>query len=146
MTPKDLAARLKTIASRVVPAMSDACDYVLAAGRKSAIVYSSGPYSQEQLDAWENPYSRRHKGMPPVRLAPEIINIQTGEFIRSWKTVKTVTNNDMTIRIFNTSDHAKDFETGNFRMIARPIRAYILGDMKKYRTIELKYAMIQILK
>lgn len=91
--------------------MSETWDYV--------VYRSSGPYSQPQLDAMDNPYAKRH-GRP--LLDPGRINVQTGAFRREWRDPETMRSGDgYSSRILNDSDVADFLRLGTRYMFSRPI-------------------------
>lgn len=75
----DVAQALRDIIELEAAAeVDDVSEFLLDA----AVRRSSGPFSQSQLDAMDNPYAKRH-GRPI--LEPFNVNDQTGTFRRSWE-------------------------------------------------------------
>jgi hypothetical protein len=82
-------------------------------GFEAALDWSSGPFSQADLDRKDNPYARRH-GSP--LLDPGRINVQTGQFRSGWE----VRGDRLHRQIVNDSNVA-DFLKGTPSMFSRPI-------------------------
>lgn len=119
MTAREAERELRNTANalrrEVRRATKDCLGIVLSEARSR----STGPYSTRQLAAMDHPYARRH-GSP--RLPAEVINVQTGGFLRRWRTAGPVphgTGYRGSVR--NDADYAGYLDTGTKRMFRRPV-------------------------
>lgn len=100
-------AHLRTAVDRAIDMALD--DTVSDARR-----LSSGTRSSARLRQMDHPYARRH-GTP--LLPPEIINVQSGEFLSAWHRRRTSEGG----QVINDSSVADFLKSGTPRMFARPI-------------------------
>ena len=98
---------LSALRAQVVVQASDAVDVATSGLLAAAIVRSSGPYSQLELNQKNNPYAKKH-GSP--LLDPGTVNVQTGQFRSMWNSHKIdplhaqVTNSDPIAKYLVTED------------------------------------------
>ncbi|SRR6266511_3332041 len=90
---------------------------------------SGGPYSAAALRAMGHPYSRR-RPHPPA--APYIVNVQSGQFRRSWRVKARMQGGDLEIIVDNTAPYARYLFDGTSRMIARPIRERVAAEVREW--------------
>lgn len=97
------------------------------------VVNSSGSYSLKELRKMDHPYARRH-GRP--RLAPGIINQQTGVFQSSWRQETSSSNGAMITTLWNADPKAGYLEQKTppptvTRMFARPITEVTMSGLER---------------
>jgi hypothetical protein len=112
--------------------------------------WSSGPYKQRELDRLGHPYARRNaiqtatttkRGQRRRKLVyrakigqgfPARINVQSGDFLHSWKWRMQRTPNGVTGTLWNTSDRTKYLTgSGTTLMMGRPVMRAIMKDVRK---------------
>ena len=115
-------------------------------GVKIAKTLSSGPFSQMQLNAMDNPYAVRHG---TAQIAPDVINVQTGKFRAAWKReVNDWTGSPpdaLLTKVINTSGVAK-YMLGTKRMLPRPVDALTAKILEPVRMLNLGDALERALE
>lgn len=131
LTFTQAAREFETLAERTRDAAFDALQMAQEDVFERVLANSSGGASLALLRKADHPYARRH-GRP--KLAPDIINRQTGTFMASWKRgTITSLNGGLTADIFNTDPKAGYLEQlypppSKTRMFARPVDARSLAE------------------
>lgn len=134
MKPSEARTRIQNIARKLPKCIRQAEIRVNARAKKGVIALSSGPYKLITLRKMGHPYSAARPN-PPAD--PAIINVQTGNFRRSWS-VKTGSFNGGTMRSFviNDSPEAGFLMAGgsaDSRMMQRPIKNAVKIFIRSYR-------------
>lgn len=109
---------IKQFGNAVDRAVSVALDDTVQTARHM----SSGGRSSRTLARMDHPYATRH-GSP--LLPPEIINVQSGEFLASWKAERTPEGG----RVINDSPVADFLQFGTKYMVARPIATVLTEEL-----------------
>lgn len=115
---------MSKIGGAIIEVFEEAMEKSLARGLIEAQLLSQGTASQTVLNEEDNPYAKRH-GIP-LR-PPEIINEQTGDFLRAWRTDPVETDWEGVHGAIINDDKAADFLNqtwGGSRstMFRRPIK------------------------
>jgi hypothetical protein len=87
------------------------------------------PYAKRHVNAATG---ARNPGAPGLPLPAFKINIQSGDFVKSWAVNTQETPQGFTSSLWNYSEHAK-YMRGTNRMIARPILQRVGQDVRAYR-------------
>lgn len=117
-------------------------------GVKLAQEASSGPYSSKVLAEKGHPYSLRNPNPPQD---PAIVNFQTGDFFRGWKSrVPRVQGGNIVSKIVNIDPKAQDvaqgISTGRKLSVPRPIVNHIMKQLRPIRLRRLQQAVRSALK
>lgn len=142
MTPADFAARMGRKAQALGKRVYGAEKQSLKALSDDARTLSSGPLTLAQLSLMGHPYARRR----PTSSDPEVINAQTGAFRAAWHASgPSLSVNDLTSTLDNSSPVAVFLAGGTTRMIARPIRAELVKRLAAPRKARLQKAVTDAL-
>lgn len=113
-----VALRFRKRAQAVGPEIERAMRETVKSAKEAAVGFSSARAYNPKRDK-THPYSRRRPHPP---LPPFIINAQSGQLRRSWRTRVQRTSRGVTGTLYNTAPHAGAFSGQPTRtMIARPI-------------------------
>lgn len=110
------------LAQRLQERMTAAENQALDEVTEKARLLSSGPYSLQDLRRMGHPYAQRDPRPP---LPAGIINVQSGEFISSWRRDgPRREGDDLVSVVYNVDDPVATWlEEGTIKMIARPLPA-----------------------
>ncbi len=137
MKTSDAVRMLQGIQSRAYAAVLKAERQSVAIELKEARKASSGPLKEPDLRRLDRPFARRHK---VSLIDSETINVQSGEFRRSWaKSGPTRTGNSIWSRAYNTDSKAKHM-AGTHRMLPRPIIARVKRNIRADRVRRVRVA------
>ena len=144
MKPDAAARELKRQAARLVEELKAAERLSLLDAHSEAVRLSSGTLTEEDLRRLDHPYATRH-GSP--RLAPGIINAQSGEFRAGWVARGPTQRGDV-IRstVQNLAPVAKYLEKGTEVMFARPLPELVEAELAPRRLRRIRAAVERALK
>lgn len=117
LTPKQAAARVRSLNAVIDRTVVRALNKALEDGKQDALEYSSGYFSSKDLAKRDHPFARRH-GSP--LLPTEIINEQSGEFKGSWRIERVIMPGEGG-QLINDSKVADFLQYGTKTMFDRPI-------------------------
>lgn len=134
------AFEFKRLAYQFDQSMAMVAMRVAYTGHNLAIKYSSGPVKSKDM-VETRPFSLRHAS--PL-LPPDIINVQTGDFLRDWQTGGRRTANGYDIRIRN-DNFVTQFFGGTRYSHARPIEDTLRSEIGESAEQEVQDAVGRLL-
>lgn len=146
MSPKEAAVELMRRAALVKANLRDAEGATLRQAQARAKLSSSGPFRQAALDRMGHPYAKRAPNPP---LPPSVINVQSGRFRTGFRRrLGRWTNGNLSSTLTNVAPEAKFVLApgGTRYMIERPLRRWLIADIRAGRKARLKQALKRGLK
>lgn len=134
MRPEDAAAFFRTLEGRVRSGASRGMERALDVVQERAEDLSSGPHRLDELAAAGHPY--RRSGGPRKQAgvsgyAPEVINVQDGDFVSAWgQEGPGGTPDEISGAVDNSDLKADLLADGTDRMIARPLPEAVVRETR----------------
>lgn len=142
MNIREAEESLRTMVIELPRAAVDAADQALSLLQERAEDLSSGPATAADLRRAGHPYRRpsggkRRKGAALAR-NPEVINIQSGDFVSAWGHHVDLEGAEVGGEVFNTDPKAELLASGTDAMVPRPLPDAVVAEMEAevMRTVE----------